>query len=624
MKPFQTLRTGLWHLRKGGVQQLRSWSRRRGVAQRNSAVAPPASGATSLPAWPVAERPTRRPGIRVGTIMDTFSASAWGYEFDVVELKPKEWLEQVEQQPIDLLFVESAWSGSRGAWKFQLSGPKAPPEALRALVAHCRDHGIPTVFWNKEDPPHFEDFLETARLFDRVFTTDANMVQRYREVLGHDRIDVLGFAAQPALHHPMRQKGLHQVRDIGFGGSYWSHKFPERQAQMELLLGAAAEVAERRGIGFDIYSRFEDDPKYRFPEVFEGFVRGSLDYDQMLTGYRAHKVMLNVNSVVDSPTMLARRVFEILASGTPVVTTRSPAVEHWFDDSEISIVDDQEEAALLLRALVRSPELRDRQVHLAQRRIWREHTFSRRATQVLESVGIPDPAAWQRPNVSIIAPTIRPHLVPGIIATAGRQVDVDVQLALLLHGFDADEAELQSLAREAGIAELIVLRADRETSLGANLNRLVRATDGDVIAKLDDDDVYGDHYLLDSCFALDYSGAELVGKEARYLHLAAIDATVLQNPQREHRWSDLVGGPTMVGPRSTWQATPFDDRTLGEDTTFQRAILAAGGGIYSADRFNFIQMRSARAGHTWHTEDERILANSDVLSFGLAEAHVRL
>ena len=49
----------------------------------------------------------------------------------------------------------------------------------------------------------------------------------------------------------------------------------------------------------------------------------------------------------------------------------------------------------------------------------------------------------------------------------------------------------------------------------------------------------------------------------------------------------------MVGPRDTWLATPFEDRTLGEDTTFQRGILEAGGGIYSADRFNFIQNNAA-------------------------------
>ena len=84
------------------------------------------------------------------------------------------------------------------------------------------------------------------------------------------------------------------------------------------------------------------------------------------------------------------------------------------------------------------------------------------------------------------------------------------------------------------------------------------------------------------------------------------------------------GGPTMVGPRATWVAHPFEDRTLGEDTTFQRDILAAGGGIYSADRFNFIQVRDARAGHTWHMDDERILANGVVHGFGRADDHVLL
>lgn len=629
---LRTFRTALWHLRKGGIAQLRRWRDGRGTSARNASPvsverATPAIAAEApldVPVWPVAERPTRRPGLRVGVIMDTFSASAWGYEFDVVELTPDGWRAQLEREPIDLLFAESAWAGSGGAWRYQLTGSKAPSTALRELVAHCRELGVPSVFWNKEDPPHFEDFLDTARIFDRVCTTDEALLPRYREALGHDRVEVLGFAAQPALHHPMRRKDAHQVLDVGFGGSYWSHKFPERQAQMDLLLGAATEVAERRGIGFDIYSRFESEEKYRFPHRFRGWVRGSLDYDRMLTAYRLHKVMLNVNSVVDSPTMLARRVFEILASGTPVVTTRSPAVEHWFAPEELSIVDSQEEAELVLRALIASPELRDRQVHLAQRRIWREHTFSRRATQVLESVGIADPAAWRRPRVSVLAPTIRPHLVPGIIATAGRQEGVDVQLVLLLHGFELEEAELRRQAQEAGVADLVVLHGEAGTSLGEQLNRMVAVADGAVLAKMDDDDLYGPQYLADACFALDYSGAQLVGKEARYLHLASIDATVLQHPHREHRWSQLVGGPTMVGPRETWRAHAFEDRTLGEDTGFQRAILAAGGGIYSADRWNFVQMRDARAGHTWHIGDERILANGVVHGFGRADAHVML
>ncbi|WP_237565245.1 glycosyltransferase family protein [Ornithinimicrobium cavernae] len=625
---MRTARTALWHFRQGGLQQVRSWRSRRvrapgGTVGRTAALGDRASfSADAVPVWPVADLAPRRPDLRVGVVMDTFSSSAWGYEFDVLELTSDGWADQLAEQPIDLLLVESAWAGSSGSWRYQLTGSRAPSESLRALVEHCRGQQVPTVFWNKEDPPHFEDFLDTARIFDQVFTTDANLLDRYREELGHDRVEVLGFAAQPALHHPMRQKGVHQVRDIAFGGSYWSHKFPERQAQMDLLLGAAVQVAERRDRTFDIYSRFENDPRYRFPEQFEPHVRGSLDYDRMLTAYRLHKVMLNVNSVVDSPTMMARRVFEILASGTPVVSTRSPAVEHWFPDGEVAVVDDAEEAALTLRALLGSSELRDRMVHRAQRRIWREHTFSARAGQVLRAVGLTDPVGTGLPRVSALAPTIRPHLVRGIVETAARQQGVDVQLVLLAHGFEPPEAELRALARDLGLADLVVLRADRATTLGANLNALVAASDGDVLAKLDDDDLYGEHYLADSVHALGYSGADLVGKHARFTYLADLNATVLQYPFKEHRWTDLVGGPTMVGPRRTFLENPFEDRTLGEDTTFQRAILAAGGAIYGADRFNFIQMRGASADHTWSTEDELVLANGRVQAFGLVSEHV--
>ena len=62
VKTLQTLRTGLWHLRKGGVQQLRSWRLRHGAAARNGDPAVARSLTDDMPVWPVADRPTRRPG----------------------------------------------------------------------------------------------------------------------------------------------------------------------------------------------------------------------------------------------------------------------------------------------------------------------------------------------------------------------------------------------------------------------------------------------------------------------------------------------------------------------------------------------------------------------------------
>ncbi|WP_371858334.1 glycosyltransferase, partial [Pseudomonas sp. FW215-L1] len=50
----------------------------------------------------------------------------------------------------------------------------------------------------------------------------------------------------------------------------------------------------------------------------------------MLSAYRSFKIFLNVNSVTSSPSMCARRIFEIAASGTAVVSTESAALRNFF------------------------------------------------------------------------------------------------------------------------------------------------------------------------------------------------------------------------------------------------------------------------------------------------------
>jgi len=111
------LRTALWHLRRGGPSQLRTWRRRRAVSahQPTGAFARRADGSLDVAAWPLPERAPRRPDLRVGVILDDFSRLALGFEWEQVELVPGRWRDQVEQTPLDLLFVESAWHGNGDA-----------------------------------------------------------------------------------------------------------------------------------------------------------------------------------------------------------------------------------------------------------------------------------------------------------------------------------------------------------------------------------------------------------------------------------------------------------------------------------------------------------------------------
>lgn len=615
-------RRALWHLRNGGIAGVRTWSRRRGIERRPTVAGRTGrDGSVSFAPWPVEGRPAARPDLRVAVILDDFSRLALRYEWDQVEVQPSTWRAELEREPVDLLFVESAWAGNGGGWRYHLTGPTAPRPALVELVTWCREQGIPTVFWNKEDPAHFEDFLAVARLFDHVFTTDARRVDAYREHLGHPGVGVLPFAAQPAIHNPVRSGEGHQLRDVAFAGMYFAHRHPERRAQMDMLLTGALEVSPRMETGLEIFSRqLGGDERYQFPAPFDARVVGSLTYPEMLSAYRAYKVFLNVNTVVDSPSMCARRIFEITASGTPVVSAPSEAIGTFFPDDQVPQVTSAEEAGTVLRALVRSPELRDRMVHLAQRTIWTEHTYGHRVDAVLTAAGLP--ATPRGRTVSAVVSTNRPAQLDHVLAMVGRQVGATPELVLVAHGFEPDRADLLARARDAGVGSVVIVEADVAVPLGECLNLGIRAASGDVVAKMDDDDLYGAHYLSDQLNALAYSGADVVGKQAHYMRLEGMDATVLRFAEREHRYTDFVMGPTIVADRRVALEVGFPALARGEDTGFLRATVDAGGRVYSADRFNFVQVRRPGGGHTWRTTDAEVLASGTVHHFGFSDHHM--
>ncbi|MDR6987955.1 spore maturation protein CgeB [Paenarthrobacter nitroguajacolicus] len=622
-------RTAAWHLRRGGFRQLGEWLRRRRIESRNgswNALSMPTAvdgrGPATFGPYRIPDRDPRRSDVTVGVILDDFSSAAFSFEWNLVHLLKDQWSTQLAERPIDFLFVESAWNGNGGSWQYQLMGASGPKPEFLKLMAWCREHSIPTVFWNKEDPPHYMDFLPTAGLFDMVFTSDSDRIPHYRQDLGHERIAVLPFAAQPAIHNPIRIGRSRHSRGVAFAGMYFAHKYPERRQQMDLLLNAARDAAGQSGPQLEIFSRqLGGDSNYQFPVPFNENVVGSLDYSRMLTAYRDYKVFLNVNSVVDSPSMCARRIFEITACGTPVVSTPSAAINQFFASDEVFVAESRDQGAHQIRMLARSPELNDRVVHRGQRRIWAENTYAHRAETIVASV-LPDRSrAVDLPLVSALVPSMRPSQLEHVFATAGSQVDVDLELVLLTHGFEITQSQAQEWADEYGIRRFKLLSQPREVTLGKCLNLCVEAASGAVLTKMDDDDYYGPNYLADLLYALDYSKADVVGKHAHHMHFRSSRMTVLRMPHKEHQFSRFVMGPTITARREVFEAHPFEELNRGEDTAFLKAVSFAGGSIYAADRFNFCQMRQAD-GHTWNASDEELAASGEILFFGDPKEHI--
>lgn len=640
---FSYYRRAFWHFRKGGVSQVRKFQRsgystsRALIEYRKNRQ----QGLTALVDVPFEAVPVQTelntpagyelhyaetkpldytktfPTITVAAIFDDFSWQAWDPEFNLIPVTPHSWYETLQNTHIDLLLVESAWAGNNGAWKSHLTGPNAPSMPLISLVSYCAERNIPTVFWNKEDPPHYQDFLNSARLFDHVFTTDSNKIPDYQRDLGHNNIHTLIFAAQPEIHSPVAPLAGRHDRGVAFAGSYFAHKYPERRKQMDYLLAGAQQAAQKTYNSFEIYSRFfGHEERYQFPAQYSSNVIGSVPYSQMLTAYKAHKVILNVNSVVDSPTMCARRIFEVIASGTPVVSGSSAAIRTYFEADEVYIADDEREAELQIRALLNSEELRKRVVLKAQRKIWKEHTYSHRAQAILDAVKIqaePDEKSiLARHLVSLILPTVRPDKLQNIIQNVSTQQGVDIELVLGTHGFALTKEQQKQLTEGLPGVTVKVLELPQHLTLGECLNTLIDQASGQIISKMDDDDIYGPYYLQDQINFLKLSHADVVGKHTRMMHIKSEDLYVKYQPGHEMQATTFVAGPTITGWAEIFKELGFARKTIGEDTDFLERCLDAGYKIYSTDSSNFIQVREGDAtgsDHTWEIDTLEILAN---------------
>lgn len=326
---------------------------------------------------------------------------------------------------------------------------------------------------------------------------------------------------------------------------------------------------------------------------------------------RAHDVVVQRGT-----TARPDRVLELLAEGTVVVTS-DPALAQ--TAAAVQVVD-RETAPLALAALARHPELRRRAALAGVREALARHSTTAAVDEVLAATGV---AARRRARpVTAIVPTMRPGQIDHVLATLARQRHEQVQLVLITHGFEADPGTADR-AREAGLADVRLLPADADLTLGALMNLGVEAADGEYVAKMDDDNHYGPHYLGDLLATFDFSGAHVAGKWAHLTHLRSTGATFLRFPEAENTYTRLVQGGTMVMPRAVAAELRFEDVPRRVDTTFLEKVAAAGGRVYSADRYNFVSVRGASVdGHTWKISDTELLAKpSSDLFYGEPWAH---
>jgi spore maturation protein CgeB len=332
--------------------------------------------------------------VRVAAVMDGFSEACLAPEVALFPLHSAMFKLQLDLVQPHVLLVESAWSGRYGSWKRKIASYEGHhDDALAELVRECRRRDIPTVFWNKEDPVHFDRFAEAAALFDYVVTSDEACAAAYaRELaLSERHVRPMTFAAQPQVHFPSDAR---RAPTVCFAGSYGEAEFPERRQRIELLLDACKSEE------LIIYDRRFGQKGQQFPQRFLAQVRKPMPYDAMNEEYRRHRAFLNVNTVEGSLTMFSRRVFELLACGTAVVSTPSRGLEALFADC-LWVAHDAQEARAALGVIRECREQVQERTLRGLYRVLGAHTYRHRLSDLFTWLGIA--SACTAPAVALLA-----------------------------------------------------------------------------------------------------------------------------------------------------------------------------------------------------------------------------
>uniref|UniRef100_A0A7S3DCI6 Spore protein YkvP/CgeB glycosyl transferase-like domain-containing protein n=1 Tax=Palpitomonas bilix TaxID=652834 RepID=A0A7S3DCI6_9EUKA len=333
----------------------------------------------------------KRRRMRIAIICDEFSLShisPSSSEIDMIQLLPDRYEAQLNAHQPEVLFLESIWKGARGQWQGSIYVNTVRNSYMFQVIQWFKSRQRKVIFWSKEDPPHYEQYLQFAQASDHVFTTSLETLAAYeRDVPPTTTVELFPFAIEPTLHNPfwgMSEKP--KKDDCCFAGSWMGYKYPKRAEAIRMLFDAALEVGN-----LTVYDRISgiSDEKHRFPSKYSPFIQPAVPYEEVLEFFKGCKVVLNVNSVQNSASMMSRRMLELPALGIPLVTNPSNAIDFFLPIEGVEVVGTMERAREVLHSAILGEveEGVDKVGALVRRTLSIDHTYHRRFNEIISSFG---------------------------------------------------------------------------------------------------------------------------------------------------------------------------------------------------------------------------------------------
>ena len=238
-------------------------------------------------------------------------------------------------------------------------------------------------------------------------------------------------------------------------------------------------------------------------------------------------------------------------------------------------------------------DLEQRELHSinVRREVLKRHSLYARLLDLSE---LSESNIYNLPTVSIILATKRSYYIQRIIDMINLQTYPNIELIVALHGDDFDDPYIFNTEFPT-----IFTTVNSNISLGGVLQKATELSHGELIAKMDDDDLYDIDHIWDLVLAYQYSYADLVSKVVKYYYFEETKNFMVGCIGMSEYDSIYALGPSLLLSKNTlYGVGGWPDLNHKEEIELSKNIRKLGGRIYRTHGYGYVYMRYQNKMHS--------------------------
>ena len=326
----------------------------------------------------------KKADVNIAVITDEYMYNYYKDAVNLIYVTPDNYKQIIDSNRIDVVMFISCWKGMgvNNDWRGIANRDK-----VSDVFCYARSMGIKTVFQSIEDPSNYDIFIGIASVADYIFTSCIEKIPDYKKDTGNENVFLLDYGVNPIIHNPIGflnkqsiDEKLYNRNSLFFAGS-WAPRYKERCNDMCMVFDG---VIKTKDISLVIADRNKYIKGYNFPFKYSKYIISPIEHTMLQKVHKLFDWTVNINSIKNSLTMCAMRVYEVQALGSLMISNYALSVSNVFPN--IFIVFNSDEVGNILNGYSQE-QIVNMQIE-GIRNVMTKHTVFDKINGVFEKIDI--------------------------------------------------------------------------------------------------------------------------------------------------------------------------------------------------------------------------------------------